>query len=221
MDYSIKDLPESERPRERLKENGANALSDSELVALLLGGGTREMNAKDLASKVLSEHPVRTFSSRTLEDFTDFTGISLARASRMVAAGEFARRMKRNKKEKLSSLQDIREETSDMQIMEKEKLRVFYLSSGNEVLGRTEFKGEVTSIGLPKQNILSKALKKNASAIVIAHNHPSGQSEATEADKKATRDLMEASKSIGIELLDHVIVGESFHSMRASSEGGF
>ena len=221
MDYSIKELPEDERPRERLLKKGAGSLTDSELVAILIGGGTREMNARELASEIISDIPASSFPSRKYEDFERFPGISKARGSRLVAAGELARRMKRIERDKIESLQDIRSETSDMKLLEKEVLRVFYISSGNEVLGRRDFQGAVSSVGLPDREILSEALRKNSSALVIAHNHPSGKSESTEADRRATRDLMDSCRSLEIDLLDHVIVGEDLHSMRANSEGGF
>lgn len=107
------------------------------------------------------------------------------------------------------------------EVLGREILRVFYLSSGNEVLAKKSFDGNVDSVGLEPREVFKPALNANAAALILVHNHPSGKSEATVQDVETTREMIDLGESLGVEVLDHVVAGESFYSMREASELSF
>ena len=221
MDYTIKDLPESERPREKLEEHGSKNLTDVELLSIVLRTGTQGKNVKELSSEILNTYSLDELASRELEDLKKFQGISRVKAGQLQAVGELSRRMKKEEKESIESLGDVKSMCADMKFLEEEILRVFYLSSGNKVLEKKNFQGSVDSVGIEPRKIFKPALNVNAAALIMLHNHPSGKSEATPQDKETTREIIELGDRLGVEVLDHVVVGERFFSMRESSEPGF
>jgi DNA repair protein RadC len=215
MDYTIKDLPEEERPREKLENHGASDLTSSELLSILLRTGTSGKNVRELASEILGSYSLDEMASRSMEDFKEFKGVSRVKAGQLKALGELARRMKRTEGEKVDSLQDVKDMCRDMRFMEKEVLRVLYLSSGNEVLSTEEFDGDVSNVGFEPRKIFSEAFSSNAAAMILVHNHPSGRSEFTSEDVEVTRKVSDLGDDLGVKLLDHVLAGESFVSMRS------
>lgn len=221
MDYTIKDLPESERPREKLEENGASELTDVELLSIVLRTGTQGKNVKELSSEILNTYSLDELGSRELEDLKRFEGISRVKAGQLKAVGELSRRMKKEEREKIESLDDVKSVCGDMKFLEEEVLRVFYLSSGNEVLEKKNFDGSVDSVGIEPRKIFKPALNVNAAALIMLHNHPSGKSEPTDQDLDTTREIIDLGERLGVEVLDHVVVGEGFFSMRESSQPGF
>lgn len=221
MDYTIKELPQSEQPREKLKEKGSENLTDVELLSLILRAGIQGKNVKELSGEILNSYSLAELANRSLEELQGFEGISNVKAGQLKAVGELAKRMQREEREKIESFQDVREQVEDMKFLEQEKLRVFYLSSGNKVLAEKEFEGSVSSVKFKPQQILEKAVKNNSSAIVLAHNHPSGKPEPTEQDIEVTEEIIEACEPLGIKVLDHVIIGENISSMRASGTLNF
>lgn len=221
MDYSIKELPKSERPRERLQQNGVNSLTDVELLSILLRTGTSGKNVKELSSQILNSYPLSSLSERSVEDLKEFGGISNVKAGQLKAIGELALRMQNENKEKISSFSDVKGRLQDMKFLEKEKAKLFLLSSGNELLHEEEFDGEVGSVALQPKKIFRFALKHNASALILAHNHPSGKAEPTQKDIETTEELVETGDKLGIDLLDHIIVGKTAKSMRKNSSVKF
>lgn len=221
MDYTIKDLPESERPREKLEDRGAEELTDVELLSIVLRTGTQGKNVKELSSEILNTYSLDELGSRELEDLKRFEGISRVKAGQLKAVGELSRRMKKEEREKIESLDDVKSVCGDMKFLEEEVLRVFYLSSGNEVLEKKNFDGSVDSVGIEPRKIFKPALNVNAAALIILHNHPSGKSEPTDQDLDTTREIIDLGERLGVEVLDHVVVGERFFSMRESSQAGF
>lgn len=215
MDYTIKDLPEEERPREKLENHGASDLTSSELLSILLRTGTSGKNVRELASEILGSYSLDEMASRSMEDFKEFKGVSRVKAGQLKALGELARRMKRTEGEKADSLQDVKDMCRDMRFMEQEVLRVLYLSSGNEVLSTEEFDGDVSNVGFEPRKIFSEAFSSNAAAMILVHNHPSGRSEFTSEDVEVTRKVSDLGDDLGVKLLDHVLAGESFVSMRS------
>lgn len=215
MDYTIKDLPEEERPREKLENHGASDLTSSELLSILLRTGTSGKNVRELASEILGSYSLDEMASRSMEDFKEFKGVSRVKAGQLKALGELARRMKRTEGEKVDSLQDVKDMCRDMRFMEQEVLRVLYLSSGNEVLSTEEFDGDVSNVGFEPRKIFSEAFSSNAAAMILVHNHPSGRSEFTSEDVEVTRKVSDLGDDLGVKLLDHVLAGESFVSMRS------
>jgi DNA repair protein RadC len=125
--------------------------------------------------------------------------------------------MNREEKRRIESFEDLREAVQDMKSLESETLRAFYLDSGNNVVRTEEFGGEVDSVELSPRELLKPGVESDASAVVIAHNHPSGSSEPTNQDLEATERIIEAGSSLGIEVMDHAVVGRKVSSMRGST----
>lgn len=221
MDYRIEDLPESERPREKLENLGVKNLSDVELLSIVLRTGTQGKNVKELSAEILNEYSLDEIADRDPEDLKKFEGVSRVKAGQLVAVGELSRRLKKEKREKIQGLSDVEARTGDMRFMESEVLRVFYLNSGNEVVGEEEFDGGVSEVGFDTREVFQQAMSCNASAMILTHNHPSGEASATRKDVQVTDELIELGKGLGVEVLDHVVVGERFHSMRENSEVNF
>lgn len=217
MDYTIKDLPQEERPREKLEERGASSLSDVELLSLVLRTGIPGKNVKELSAEILSSYSLPGLSERSLEELKCFGGVSRVKAGQLVAVGELARRMQVEDREKIESLEDVKARVEDMKFMEKEVMRAFYLSSGNELLAEDEFEGSVSSVSVDPEEVFRQAVRRNASVLILAHNHPSGKDRPTQEDIEFTEEMIGAGESIGVRLLDHVIVGERVSSMRAST----
>lgn len=217
MDYRIKDLPESERPREKLEENGVSSMTEAELLSLILRTGTSGKNVKELSAEILNSYSLGSLADRTLEDLQRFEGVSKVKSGQLKALGELARRMQKEEKEEISSFSDIKPRVQDMRFMEEEAVRILILSSGNKLLEEIEFQGEVSSASFSPRNVFKKALQENGSAIILVHNHPSGKSKPTNQDIETTQEIIDLGNSLGVELLDHVIIGKSITSMRSDS----
>ena len=218
MDYTIKDLPKSERPREKLENHGSGNLTDVELLSIILRTGTKGKNVKELSSEILNTYSLDEMADRDLSELKEFEGVSRVKAGQLKSLGELSRRMKKQEKERIQSLSDVKSMCGDMKFMEEEVLRVFYISSGNEVLETREFEGSVDSVGIEPRKVFKPALNVNSAALILAHNHPSGKAESTSQDVKTTREIIELGDKLGVEVLDHVIVGEGFFSMRESAD---
>jgi len=160
-------------------------------------------------------------ADRDLSELKEFEGVSRVKAGQLKSLGELSRRMKKQEKERIQSLSDVKSTCGDMKYMEEEVLRVFYLSSGNELLETDEFEGSVDSVGIEPREVFKTALRVNSVAVILVHNHPSGETEATKQDLQTTSEIVELGDKLGVEVLDHVIVGEGFFSMRQSSSMSF
>ncbi len=214
MDYTIKELPESERPREKLGKHGPGHLTDVELLSILLRTGTKGKNVKELSSEILNTYSMDEIADRGLEELKQFDGVSRVKAGQLQAIGELSRRLKKEEREKIASLSDVKAVCGDMKFMEEEVLRVLYLSSGNELLAKKEFDGGVSRVGFNPRDIFSEAFNCNAAAMILIHNHPSGEASSTAEGREVTRELLDIGDKMGVEVLDHFIAGKSFYSMR-------
>ncbi|GEQ33944.1 DNA repair protein RadC [Marinilactibacillus psychrotolerans] len=209
------DVPEQSRPRERLTEYGAKALANHELLAILLRTGTREMNVLQLSMKVLSEFD-NLFMLRhvTVEELVSIEGIGNAKAIEMIAAIEFGNRVARASQIKEGTVTSssfvgtlLQEELGGLQ---QEHVMALYLNTKNEIIKKEiVFKGSLNSSVAHPREIYRGAVKYAAARIIIAHNHPSGNPEPSEADLSFTKRMTKAGEMIGIELLDHIIIGEN------------
>lgn len=218
----IKDLPKSERPQEKLIYSGASSLSSSELLALIIRTGNRDKSAIQLAEDVLAYSNNESGGIYNIEvnELQNITGIGVAKACSVVATIELARRLSFNKGEKKSLIKNA----SDAAEMLMKKLR--YEKKEHLIMlvlnMKCEVEAEITiSIGaldhtiMHPREILSKALKRSAAAILIAHNHPSGDPTPSQDDISSTKKLIDASEMVGIRVLDHIIIGDGvFLSMR-------
>lgn len=204
----IKDLPKNDRPREKLEKYGPERLSNSELLAILLGTGVKGVNVVELSNKILKKFSGDGLSKATFEDLKNTFGLGKAKACEIVASFELGRRLLQNKKSTLLlSPKDIWDELRDIRDNKKEHFVIFFLDSRSQ-----EIKREVISVGSLNTNsihpreVFEPAVRNLAAQVIIAHNHPSGDSEASEDDMETTKQLIEAGKILGIDIIDHVVV---------------
>lgn len=214
----IKDLPRAERPREKLAAYGADRLSDTELLAILLRNGTKNINALELSGRLLRRLGGRGLASASLGELKKLFGLGVAKASEIVAAMELGRRLLNGKKSALLlSPEDAWREMRDMRHLKKEHLVVFFLDARNQEISRhTVSIGTVNSSIVHPREVFEPAIRRAASQVLIAHNHPSGDTRPSAEDIRVTAQLSEAGKILGIQITDHVIVsGADFTSMKA------
>jgi DNA repair protein RadC len=215
----IKTLPPNARPRERLIRYGNEALSTIELLAILLGSGTKNRSVLQLAADLLSHFgSVKALSDATFEELKEIKGIGAARAVQLLAAFSLHSRIEEEKEkicldepEKIYAL--IK---SDLAHQKQEMLMVILCDVRRHLLHReTLSKGTLTELLIHPREIFHTAIRHRAHSIVIAHNHPSGDPTPSSRDLQMTQTLFQASKLVGIELFDHIIVGKnSFVSLR-------
>lgn len=202
---TLKELPESERPREKLIHRGAQSLSDIELLAVILGRGTRQHDVLWLARAVI--HSIdQSGLDLTVDDLTAINGIGQAKACLITAAFEFVRRRIKPTGLKISHPSDVLPLIQHYGDRPQEHFLCISLNGANEVI-----QTRVVTIGLVNQShvhpreIFSDVITERASAIIMAHNHPSGRIEPSKEDAEVTQRIKAAGDLLGIELLDHVI----------------
>lgn len=221
MDYTIHDLPETDRPREKLEEHGAQYLTDTELLAILLRTGTQGKNVLELSGEILNRYSLADLGNRSLTELEGFDGVSTVKAGQLQAIGELATRLQNEATDTVSSFADVKNQVQDLKYADNEVLRVFHLSNGNHVLRRQEIQGSVDAVDFRLRDVFREAVRENAAAIILAHNHPSGESAATEQDILVTEEAVELGKKLGVTVLDHVIVGEQVTSLRKDTPQRF
>ncbi len=208
----IQEMPESERPREKLLQKGASSLSDAEIMAVFFSTGRQGKSAVDLGREIIERFGnLRNLSRATAEELCEIPGIGEAKATQLLAVFEFGRRLSSEKfsDSRIESPEDVMELLgTEMRQLQQESVRVIKLNSRNELLHVEEiFRGSGTqSIARPKE-ILQAVIRSGAEGFILAHNHPSGNIQASEADIHLTKRLREAAQHIGINLVDHVIIG--------------
>jgi DNA repair protein RadC len=208
----IKHLPEEERPREKLIEKGAAALSDAELLALFFGTGRSGVSAVDLGREMIRRFgSLRRLSQAGVEELCAIPGIGPAKASQLAAVFEFGRRLSREPylDEAIRSPEDVFSMIGpEMQRLTQESVRIVLLNQRKRVI-RTEevFRGTSNESFANPAEILRVALVHSAQALVLVHNHPSGDPTPSLADHEVTKRLREACRAVGVELTDHLIVG--------------
>ena len=223
---TIHDIPSGERPRERLRDKGAPYLSNPELIAILLRDGMRGENVLDMSRRLLVEFDgLDGLSKTTLEEFCAVRGIGEAKACQLLAALELGKRVASvNPKARpvISCAEDVRNVVgAEMIGLEQEQLRTLLLNNKHEVLGvDTIYQGTVNSAAIRVAEILRPAIRRNCPAIVIVHNHPSGDPDPSPEDILVTRRARQSAEMMDIELLDHIVVGRrGVVSMRAKRLG--
>ena len=210
----IASWPQEERPRERLLSKGAQALTDAELVAILIRVGFQGTNAVEMSRQLLKQFgSLRAMTEAPVIALLDVKGLKGAKAAQLIAAMEIARRVsvpaKRGQlvmKNTTATAEYLRER---LRGLAEEQFRVLYLNRCNALLEDVLIaQGSVDSVRPSLRNIVARALQVNASTLIAAHNHPSGAADPSESDRMLTQDLIAASRPLGLRVLDHVIVGE-------------
>jgi len=214
----IKDISRENRPRERLEKFGASALSDAELLAIILQQGTQDENVVDMSNRLISKHGIDKLSDLSLKELQEIKGIGPAKASQIKALFEFNKRHNLAKKNgtPIKSAKDVFEYASHiLSDKSKEHFMILHLDSKNRVI-----KDEIISVGILNASIVhprevfKSAIKESANAIILVHNHPSGDPTPSCEDIKITDMIFKAGEIIGINVLDHVIVGDTHYSFK-------
>lgn len=210
----VKDLPREEKPREKLMKYGPAMLSVSELIAIVLGVGTKKEEVLSMAGRLLKEYGEKAIiSQKDPNKLGETLRIPLVKACQLVACFELGRRFFKTSDGKpvfIRTARQVFEYLKEMQALPKEHLRGLYLNNHYYLVHE-----EVISIGSLTANIIhprevfKPALEHSASAVILAHNHPSGVVNPSDADIAITKQLVEAGKILGINLLDHVIIGKN------------
>ncbi len=218
MSYKIKEIPEQERPRERLKEVGGRNVTDKELLAILLKTGTKDKNVEELAIELLKNYKLSSFSEITMQELMKIKGIGEVKAIEMVAAIELGRRifLKTEKKlKKLTSPEAIWEDAKYLFLgLKQEYFYCFYFNHKQELIERKLlFMGTLNCSTVHPREIFKEACRMSASSIVCMHNHPSNDVTPSKEDILLTEKLMKIGTIQGIPVVDHIIVGnDSFYS---------
>ena len=218
---ALREVPEAERPRERLALRGPGGLSSAELIALVWGTGARGMNAVDLAEEALVRHDGLTGLARASDaELAAIPGIGPARAAQLSAAFELGRRLLADwptGRWTIRAPRDVAERlVLQMGRLEREELRVVLLNTKNAVLRvATVYQGNVSSSLVRVGELYRDAVRLNASGIILVHNHPSGDPTPSPDDLHLTAEALAAGRLLDIELLDHLVIGhDAFVSLR-------
>ncbi len=212
---SIKYWAEDDRPREKLLLKGKNALSDAELIAILLRSGNRKQSAVDLSKQILEKasNNLIELSKFSVEDFLKFRGIGEAKALSVISALELGRRRRGAEiiqKEKISSSKDVFELfQSIMEDYKYESFWILLLNRANKIIKKIQVSdGGVSGTVADPKRIFKLSLENDASGLILCHNHPSGNTKPSEADIKLTKKIQKGGELLDINVLDHIIVGE-------------
>ncbi len=214
----IKEILPAERPREKMLKYGPEKLTNTELLAILLKNGAKGLNVLELAEKILKKYGRSGLAECSITKLSSTNyGLGETKACEIVACFELGKRFLQNKTTTLLlSPEEVWQELKNITQYKKEHFIVFYLDSGSQII-----KKEVIAIGtlnaslIHPREVFEPAIKNNSAQIIIAHNHPSGNSNPSNDDLEITKRLVEAGKIIGIEIIDHVIVtGEKFFSFK-------
>jgi DNA repair protein RadC len=214
---SLRDWPRSERPRERLLEAGPSALSDGELIAVLLGTGAGRQNAAELTRSLLEQWGGLTpLLAASAPELARTYGVGSARAARLIAAVELGRRYLAAPAEPRSAfdapLDAARFLKARLLDLPHEVFCCLFLDTRHRLIRCEElFRGTVDGATVYPREVVKQALKHNASAVILGHNHPSGVSEPSEADRNITLKLAKALALVEIRLLDHLVVSRGGH----------
>ena len=213
--FSIKNWSQDDQPREKLLYKGKSALSDAELVAILIGSGNREESAVALCKRILAsvDNNLSELGKLSIKQLMEFKGIGEAKAITIAAALELGRR---RRGEEALEKKKITSSTSVFELMqpiigelEHEEFWIIYLNNSNKVIQKNQLsKGGITGTLVDVRLVLKNALQVGATSLILAHNHPSGTLKPSNADKQLTLKLKTASESLDIKVLDHLIITE-------------
>ncbi|MAX70807.1 MAG: hypothetical protein CMC76_06840 [Flavobacteriaceae bacterium] len=213
--FSIKNWSQDDQPREKLRDKGKDVLSDAELVAILIGSGSRNESAVDLCKRILAsvDHNLNALGKLSIKQLMEFKGIGEAKAITIAAAMELGRR---RRLEDVVQLDKITSSRSVFDVMQPilgelphEEFWILYLNNSNKVIQKNQLsKGGITGTLVDVRLVLKTALEVGSTALILCHNHPSGTLKPSEADKNLTHKLKLAAESLDIKVLDHLIITE-------------
>lgn len=211
----VADLPASDRPRERLLERGAHALTTSELLAILLRTGTTRDSVLTIASRLIGEQQgLRGLAALTPSELVDQHGLGSAKASTILAAFELGRRLAAE--DDVPRPQVTRPEhiasivSAELELLQQEELRLLVLDTKHRLMSHTMlYRGSLDSAPARVAEVFKEAVRRNAAAIAVAHNHPSGDPTPSPEDIRFTEHIVEAGKLMNVDVLDHLVIGRA------------
>lgn len=212
--FMIRDFPIEERPRERFIQSGPKSLSNKEILAILLRTGTREESVLQLANRLLTTFEgLRLLKGASLEELTAIKGIGKAKAIQILAAIELGRRIANltyDERYVIRSPEDgANYVMNDMRFLSQEHFVVIYLDTKNQVIHKqTIFIGSLNASIVHPREVFKEAIRRSSASIICVHNHPSGDPTPSREDIDVTKRLAECGRMLGIEVLDHLIIGE-------------
>lgn len=227
---TVKELPESERPYEKLQIYGAEKLSNAELLAIIIKTGTKENTSIDLANKILNLtnqaniNHLRSMLDHSIEEFTKIKGIGKVKAIQLIAVGELAKRMSKPLNIlniKITSPKDVANLLMDeLRYEKKELIKLIILNTKNNILKILDLSTGGTNFAiLQPRDALAEAIRMNAPKIILVHNHPSGDSTPSKQDIIITKKVKDASELLGVQLLDHIVIGDGEYNSIFSKKG--
>ncbi|HMM69041.1 RadC family protein [Gudongella oleilytica] len=212
--YTIKDLPKSERPREKLLAHGPDALSNAELLAVIIRTGTGSETAIEVSTRLLGmdNRGIRHLMDASINDLTKIKGIGECKAAQIIAAIELGRRIKRigyYDKVRVTSPEIVAEVLMDeMSSLYKEHFRTVILDTKNQIICIENISiGTLNASIVHPRDVFKAAIKNNGNSVILVHNHPSGDTTPSVEDINITKRLVEGGNLMGIKVLDHLIVG--------------
>ena len=211
---TMHDIPDEERPRERLLQLGADVLSNAELLAIILRTGTQQENVLQLAGRILAEYDgLRGLARISAAELIRFKGLGEAKAAQILAAmalGQRASMMQPEQRPQISKAIDAAQLMMDMGQLTQEQVRVMLLDSARRLISiQTVYIGTVNTSVLRVAELYREAIVRNCPAIIVAHNHPSGDVNPSPEDIDLTRALVAAGNLLDIQLVDHLIIGQN------------
>lgn len=216
--YRITDLLESERPRERLAEKGAESLGDAELIAILLRTGIKGENAVQIGHRLLTTFggKLSGLQKASYEELEQQKGIGKAKAAQLKAAIELGSRINNESSSKINVIHSPQDAANlvknEMKVLAKEELWVLVLDTRNRLLKKDKlYRGSINSSQVRVAEIFNSAVKLNAASIIVIHNHPTGDPNPSTEDITLTRSIVDAGRLLDIELLDHIVIGGEKH----------
>lgn len=223
MKYMMREIPKMERPRERLLKYGASALADYELLAIILRTGTKEESVLDVARNITMHfNSLNALNEVTISELLKIKGIGTAKAVELLALAELGKRITSPQllNQFIMSAKDAYCYLhKKLENLSQENLICIYLNTRNEVIAdKTISMGTLDRTVFHPRDILKWALKYNAYAIIMAHNHPSGDPKPSDMDCKMTKLIIESSKTMGIVFIDHIIIGKNKYYSFAEKE---
>ena len=215
----IKDLPEQNRPRERFLKHGPEALSDSELFAIILRTGSPNENVVDMSNRLIREYNLNKLFECSLKELQEIKGISPSKAMQILAMAELGKRYNQLKQtenkdqRKVSCAKDVFDYFHErLKDKKQEYFYVLMLNSQNNIIGEHLIsKGILDASILHPREVFKPAIKDSASKIILVHNHPSGDPNPSQEDLDITAKIIKAGEDIGIKVLDHIIIGRNDH----------
>ncbi len=213
--FTVRDLPRQERPRERLQKFGAEALSAQELLALIIGRGIPKKSVMSIAQELITKFGnIKAIGQATIEELSQIKGIGLAKAAQIKASFELGKREELEPEFKNYDIKDpeavVKAIRAGIKDKAKEHFKLILLNPRNKIIGISTISiGTLNASLVHPREVFKDAIKHSAASVVLAHNHPSGDPEPSEDDLKITKKLVESGNILGIEVLDHIVIGKN------------